>query len=166
MPNFRLDEREAALALYLQQQIPAGADPPDYPVQPAYEEVRTAHADITADLGAEIFVSLNCVACHKHDTVEQWEIKSAPNLSYEGARVRPEWLREFLRLATPIRPFGFYPGSGSRHPDFLLTAVEVEVLSSYLLQQRSRFEYPAFARNSTGDSLSAEWLGQLIDSVG
>ncbi len=166
MPNFRLDQRESlALALYLQEMVPAGAEPPAYPVQPAFQAVKDEYPEVSAALGAEIFVSLNCRACHKHDEVPEWEVKSAPNLGFEGARARPDWLREFLRLATPVRPYGFYPGSGSRHPDFLLTAEEVEALAGYLMRQRSGFDYPALALNPVRDSLSTEWLGVLIQAA-
>lgn len=167
MPNFRLDERESlALTLYLQQQLPPGATAPSFPVQPAFEEVKAAHPDVSADLGADIFVAMNCVACHKHSRVEQWEVKSAPNLGFEGARVSGEWLTEFLRHPTPVRPFGFYPGTGSRHPDFLLTAQEVTVLRDYLLGRQDGFNYPMLSVAAAGDSVSTEMVERLIEAFG
>jgi mono/diheme cytochrome c family protein len=133
MPIMHLDQRESlALALYLQTLLPIGAEPPAYPLQASFVAVRDAHPDITAEIGEDIFTSLGCIVCHQQSFSVEWDTKIGPDHSFEGARATPEWLDEHLRAPTPVRPFGYYPGSGSRHPDFQLTESEVETLGEYL----------------------------------
>ena len=62
---------------------------------------------------------------------------AGPDLSAEGSRVRVEWLSEFLTRPFALRPFGAYPGSGSRMPDFHLSADEVASLTAYLVARRA-----------------------------
>lgn len=120
MPDFRLSEAEAlALTLFLTGGDDAGLDA---------ARRRAPAAD--ADLGRRIFVALNCGGCHPGPAAPRW--RNGPDLAGEGARVRPEWLRAYLRRPTPIRPFGAYPGSGARMPDFRLTAEEADALADYL----------------------------------
>jgi mono/diheme cytochrome c family protein len=143
MPNFKLDARESlALALYLQELIPPGSDRPGFVLQKSYETVRLANPGVTAHVGEDVFLSLNCIACHQQSSIVEWEDKNAPDLGFEGARVTTEWLRSYLGKPEPIRPFGFYPGSGSRHPDFLLSESEVERLTQHLLEQKGGADYP------------------------
>ncbi len=137
MPILHLNQRESlALALYLQTLLPQGAEPPVYPMQESYEGVMTTHSDITAGTGDDVFLSLGCIVCHQQSLSVEWDTKIGPDLSFEGARVTTSWLDDFLRQPTPVRAFGYFPGSGSRHPDFQLTNGEVEVLSDYLNNQR------------------------------
>ncbi|HET9982267.1 MAG TPA: c-type cytochrome [Longimicrobiales bacterium] len=120
MPDFRLGEPEAlALTLYLTGGDDAGL-----------EAARRRASAADAALGRRIFVALNCGACHAGPAAPPW--RNGPDLSGEAARVRPEWLRAYLRRPAPIRPFGAYPGSGGRMPDFRLTAEETDVLADYL----------------------------------
>lgn len=137
MPNFHLDEREAlALTLYLQTLVPAGTDRPDQVGQAAYRQAESRYPDVTAELGEDIFRALNCVACHRQASFVPFEDDMAPPLGFEGARVPREWLARFLREPQAVRSHGFIPGSGSRHPDFNLSASEVETLTDYLIAQR------------------------------
>jgi len=141
MPILHLDDRESlALSLYLQTLLPTGAEPPVYPIQESFEAVRTAHPDITSETGEAIFTSLGCIVCHQQSFGVEWETKIGPDHSFEGARANPEWLDEHLRSPKPVRPFGYYPGSGSRHPDFQLTQSEVEILGEYLRNQRGELD--------------------------
>ncbi len=144
MPNFYLDQRESlALTLFLGEQISTGSERPDFPPQESFEAVRSSNPDVTASMGRELFSSLNCLGCHKHASLDPWEEKIAPNLGFEGARVTAEWLTAYLKKPQALRPFGYYPGAGSRHPDFLLTENEVDTLASFLMRQRGGFEYQA-----------------------
>ncbi len=134
MPDFRLDERERlALALYLEQQVPDGIEPPPFVLQEAYATAKAAHPEITPETGMRVFLSSSCISCHDQSSILPWEKKNAPDLSMEGTRVTEEWLAAYLRNPTPIRPYGFFPGSGSRHPDFKLAVGEVRVLTDYLM---------------------------------
>jgi mono/diheme cytochrome c family protein len=144
MPNFYLDERESlALSLYLRDLIPPGSARPSFVLQKSYEDTRSANPQITAQVGEDVFKAMNCIACHKQESMVEWEHKNAPDLSAEGVRVKREWLEAYLKKPEPIRPFGFYPGSGSRHPDFMLSESEVETLTDHLLEQRGGDDYPS-----------------------
>lgn len=139
MPNFHLSEEEAfALVLFLSEQIPGtkelGDDTTGF--QKRYLNVKAAYPEINASVGKNIYISLNCGACHKNRFSEPTKEKIAPDLSFEGERVKKEWLMKFLRKPTPIRPFGYYPGTGSRMPDFRLNVKEVEILTNYLMGNR------------------------------
>jgi nitric oxide reductase subunit C len=122
MPDFGLDEGERiALALFLGTGAPSG---------PA-AEAAGRHPRADATLGARMFGVLGCAGCHGNggDTEPS---PVGPDLSREGVRVRPQWLRAFLRAPFPVRRDG-NPGSpGARMPDFRLTDEEIASLSSYL----------------------------------
>lgn len=91
---------------------------------------------ITASLGEKIFRALNCAACHEHPTIKPWQ--NAPDLTDLGSRVRQNWLSSYLEKPQPIRPYGFYPGTGSRMPDYRLTAEEQTIIQSSLSGQSKR----------------------------
>jgi len=105
-------------------------------LQKVYAQAKSTHPEINAELGEKVFLAQNCVACHRHAALSFLAIKNAPDLSNEGARVKKEWLEGYLKTPQPIRPFGFYPGSGSRMPDFKLTATEAATLGEYLLKPK------------------------------
>jgi mono/diheme cytochrome c family protein len=124
MPYFHLDEREAlALALYLGQG------------QPRRELLQLARREpvLTATQGQRIFAALNCAGCHTHPDHRMEPV--GPLLAFEGARVREEWLRNFLQRPHAVRPFGVRPGSGARMPDFALSGEEADSISTFLLRR-------------------------------
>ncbi len=142
MPNYHLDEKELlAITLFLQQQVPEGSELPNIPDQKIFEKAKSDYPDVDAKMGEKIIYSQNCVACHKLSSIVPWQKKNAPDLSFEGFRVKREWLAEFLTEQKPIRPFGFYPGSGSRHPDFRLSESEVATLTDYFVKQNGNFDF-------------------------
>jgi mono/diheme cytochrome c family protein len=101
---------------------------------------RAAYPDATASLGKALFVALNCVACHRHDSLPPRPQNAAPELALEGRRVTPAWLRTYLRRPTAIRPFGNRPGDGGRMPDFRLSEPEAEELAAFLSAERTGAE--------------------------
>jgi len=101
-----------------------------------FAKAKTANPDATVETGRKIFLSQNCLACHQHDTIQQWRTDAAPELRAEGIRVQKEWLTVFLKTPKPIRPFGFHPGSGSRMPGFKLTEDEAGIISGFLIEQK------------------------------
>jgi len=144
MPILHLNEGESlALSLYLQTLLPPGAEPPVYHLQESFVAVKDSHPDITSETGERVFMSLGCIVCHQQSLGVEWDAKIGPDLSFEGARITPDWLDEFLRAPTPVRPFGYFPGSGSRHPDFQLTGSEVEILGEYLRDQHGELDTAA-----------------------
>lgn len=100
-----------------------------------YSKFSDQNKEITSQVGEQIFLSQNCAACHKTQSNGKWKEKNAPDLSIEGTRVQRNWLQSFLKNPTPVRPFGYYPGSGSRMPDFNLSDQEVELIMSYFYRQ-------------------------------
>jgi mono/diheme cytochrome c family protein len=103
-----------------------------------YTRILTTNSNITAKIGQQIFRSQNCIACHHHSAVKPWARKIAPDLSLERWRVREPWLKSYLQKPTSIRPFGFYPGSGSRMPDFRLTDEEAAIISDFLVKKTEK----------------------------
>ncbi len=78
--------------------------------------------------GKRLIGDLGCPACHEirgHDTTIQAE---APDLTYEGDKVRPEWLFAFLK-----RPHPFRPGLKGRMPDFHFTDDEALAITQYVM---------------------------------
>jgi len=58
-------------------------------------------------------MELNCLTCHK---INDRGGTIAPDLSSEGSRANPDWLKEFLRNPTALRPHLVDP-----HAKILLT---------------------------------------------
>lgn len=98
----------------------------------AFKKAQKTYPEADAAKGAAIFASLNCSSCHQSPQRGQWKDKQAPDLSLEGSRVQTAWLQDYLKAPKPIRPHGFYPGSGSRMPDFNLSEQEAGLLATYL----------------------------------
>lgn len=98
-------------------------------------KAKSRYPTMTAAVGEKIFRALNCAACHEHPTIKPWQ--NAPDLSALGNRVQSEWLFSYLKKPEPIRPFGFYPGTGSRMPDYRLTAEEWEIIRASFNGQSS-----------------------------
>ncbi|MBI4593798.1 MAG: c-type cytochrome [Candidatus Rokubacteria bacterium] len=81
----------------------------------------------TPESGQLLIQKLGCPVCHDipgHTTTVRQE---APDLTYEGDRVKPEWLFEFLRSPVTIRP-----GVAARMPNFRLTDTEALALTEAL----------------------------------
>ncbi|MBA2113969.1 PA14 domain-containing protein [Bremerella alba] len=82
------------------------------PVIPGYQQFHGQSRDAA---GGEILWSeLNCVACHQQSDAELGNLsaKAAPDLSLVGSRVRPEYLREYLKDPHQLKP-------GATMPDVL-----------------------------------------------
>lgn len=102
-------------------------------LQQAFEAAKARYPEATPIIGEKIFLSQNCGACHQSASgSRRWQ--NGPSLGEEGRRVKPDWLRAYLSKPMAVRPFGFYPGSGSRMPDFRLTQAEVKRIARYLLK--------------------------------
>jgi mono/diheme cytochrome c family protein len=122
-PDFRLDEGEAlALAAFL-----------DADVSRELRDLRRDHPDADSGAGRRIFVALNCAGCHDMPGIEPRRI--APVLAIEGARVRPEWMREFIIGPFSVRPFGAGPGDGGRMPRFAMDRATADSLAAWLLHR-------------------------------
>ena len=107
-------------------------------LQQQFERAKVDYPDISAADGQKIFLSQNCIACHRFAPLQPVWDKNAPDLSGEGIRVQREWLSQYLLQIKTLRPLGFYPGSGSRMPDFRLTSAEVSDLTEALMNKTKR----------------------------
>jgi len=97
---------------------------------------QAAYPTAQGEAGRQLFMALNCAACHRHPEIKPRPEPAAPPLAQAGDRLRPAWLTAYLRNPQAIRPFGFHPGEGSRMPDFRLTDQETAILSNFLVSQR------------------------------
>jgi mono/diheme cytochrome c family protein len=71
----------------------------------------------------KIVRDLNCLVCHRiKDKGEDF----APDLTYEGSRVKREWLVDFLRAPDILRPLL------KQMPKFNLSEEEIEVVADYM----------------------------------
>jgi mono/diheme cytochrome c family protein len=114
-----------------------------------FSAIRRQYPEVTAETGRTIVQSQNCQACHTLDGLEPWFERNGPDLSIESQRVRRGWLIGYLSESHAVRPFGYFPGSGSRMPDYRLTDDEVEVLTEHFVKKGSR------GSSGTPDNLSA-----------
>lgn len=127
MPSFHLSEPEAlALTLFLETTLPEAPSGGGGRARRLGKE----HPAADAALGRRIFRALDCGGCHDGTGVEGW--KSAPDLSNEGRKARRGWLTSWLAHPVAVRRFGFYPGTGTRMPDFGLSPSELRTLIRWL----------------------------------
>lgn len=124
MPDFGLGEGErVALAAYLGTGDASGD----------FAAAAERHPDANADVGFRVFGVLGCTGCHEHDG--RIPERVGPDLSREGSRVQPDWLRAFLAAPTPVRGDGHPARPGARMPDFRLDEDEIEALAPFLVGQ-------------------------------
>ena len=136
MPAYDLEVGErVALALFVTSEIETdGAELQG--VDDAFRLARASRPDATRQVGRALFGTLGCAGCHDHAEAER-PPQFAPDLSLEGARVREDWLRDYLARPVAVRPAGARPGQGGRMPDFRLNPDESRSLARWLAAQRA-----------------------------
>ncbi len=123
-------ERIVNLSAYLMS-----LESPDHDGQlDKFEEVKAANPEVTAEVGKKIFQAQNCAGCHNSSEEGQWRDVVAPNLLGVNERLNKNWLTKYLKTPHAIRPFGFFPGSGSRMPDFDLSEDEIKNIVDFLYE--------------------------------
>ena len=108
----------------------------------AYAEARAQYPETTAEEGEHLFRAQNCGGCHGTLNGDQAP-RSAPDLSIETARVRPDWLVSYLIEPQPILPSGSPVGSSARMPSFRLSDGEASVLIDQITDIAGTFDLPA-----------------------
>ena len=99
--------------------------------------------EISEKNGQDIFLSQNCQACHTMNGEDNWFIShNAPDLTAQKMKTKSIWLMNYLKNTQPIRPHGYFPGTGSRMPNYNLTKGEIEKIHSWLGEAnlKTRFE--------------------------
>ncbi|MFQ5657076.1 MAG: c-type cytochrome [Candidatus Methylomirabilales bacterium] len=97
------------------------------------------------DLAKRLITDLGCPICHELPGLKTTIREEAPNLSFEGEMVRPEWLFAFLKNPTRIRP-----AIRGRMPDFRLSDREALALTKYLMSLRDGLPEPPAALRYRG----------------
>jgi len=125
--------------------------------------------EITAEEGRKIFQSQNCMSCHTMEGEITWFAEhNAPNIAIQKMRTKDSWLYTYLKEPHPIRPNGYYPGTGSRMPNYNLSQDEVDKILNWFktyalktsLQPISNFQIDK-VENLLNDNLSCLGCHQL-----
>jgi mono/diheme cytochrome c family protein len=100
---------------------------------PAYATAKATLTNISPTDGRTLVKSLNCTGCHEMAVLPEGR-KVGPNLTYQGSRVRKEWLIEFLRTPYTIKPEYGLMGNPTRMPTFPLSQAELDAVVEYIMQ--------------------------------
>ena len=100
---------------------------------PAYAEAKAKYGDVRLVEGRTLVKSLNCTGCHEVAVLPGGK-NVGPHLTFEGSRVRKEWLIEFLRSPFTIKPEYTLMGSITRMPTFDLKEGDLMALVEYISQ--------------------------------
>lgn len=119
MPDFAFSDYERFSLLTYLASLTEEMPPPDY-----LREAPASNLYEPEGRFGELVADLNCLVCH---TIRGRGGSLAPDLSREGSRVRPEWLRRFLDQPDIIRPY-----MEERMPRFRLGREEIDVLTTYI----------------------------------
>lgn len=100
---------------------------------PGYAEAKAQFPDVTISEGRALTMRLNCVGCHEIAVLPEGK-KIGPNLTYQGSRVRKDWLMDFLRSPYTIKPEYALMGSSARMPTFHFKDAELNAVVEYISQ--------------------------------
>jgi len=103
--------------------------------QKTLEAALKKYPDANVALGKKIFAGLNCAGCHQAEVPAG--VDPAPDLMITGSRVKETWLKKYLIAPYPLRKAGYRPGDGSRMPRFEFSRDQIELISEYLMQQKT-----------------------------
>jgi mono/diheme cytochrome c family protein len=71
-----------------------------------------------------------CSVCHVKKGKQR---QIAPNLGHEGSKFNRDWLFQFLKNPSRVRPVGFIPLTKTKMPNFNLSDEETGALTEYLM---------------------------------
>ncbi|MBI3666945.1 MAG: cytochrome c [Acidobacteria bacterium] len=119
MPDYDFDDQEALnLAVFLRS-LTTRAIPAAYRFRPGPNAPYKPQGAF-----GRLVEELRCLDCHR---IRGSGGSLAPDLSLEGSRVRPGWLKEFLKNPQPIRLY-----MEERMPKFRLAPAEIDTIVNYL----------------------------------
>jgi mono/diheme cytochrome c family protein len=133
MPVFALADSEIVVLRTLLRGMTKEVPEPEY--QQAFDKrVQSTEA------GRKLVSYYNCINCHQIEeiggsikAVLDDEAMAPPYLLPEGSKVQENWLHDFLKMPTPIRPW-----LNIRMPSFQLTDQEITTISKYFLALHSK----------------------------
>ncbi|MEN8200668.1 MAG: c-type cytochrome, partial [Thermodesulfobacteriota bacterium] len=129
MPNFGLSKEESEDLLTFLLSIRDRDNIPREYVKPLSEPAAAKVA------GERLVQESNCLGCHR---IGEKGGNIGPDLSFQGERINPQWMTDFLQKPTKIRPVGVEP---TRMPTFGFSAREAEQLTAYFADLSS-VSYP------------------------
>ena len=135
-----LTPRAADRVVVLADHLGSLQSPLGISLEEKYDRAKAALPGVDAILGEKLFTAFNCVACHRHHSIQPLAQPAAPDLTREGSRVTRSWLEGYLKRPQAIRPFGHRPGDGSRMPDFRLSDEEAAAIAAFLRTQKAGAE--------------------------
>ena len=112
------------------------------------------HPLTQAQAGSVLISELRCAACHSGFVRGSLPEKTAPNLTDVGAKVSPEYLRQFLAVPSSAHP-------GTTMPDVLVSKTEkerdtiAEALSHFLIAQSRGVFHAEVTENEKENETSA-----------
>lgn len=98
---------------------------------PAHAKVKAKYPDVTAMEGRTLVKSLNCAGCHEIAVLPEGKWVG-PRLTYEGSRVQKEWLLNFLRSPSTIKPEYRLMGAATRMPTFRFNEADLKAVVEYI----------------------------------
>lgn len=151
----------AALICFIQG-VPAFADDAAAPpVEPGYSQLKNSGKSNPSAMGEILLSELNCAACHSAEHAQRIDFKGAPDLSNGGARLTPQYIRQFLSSPHQIKP-------GTTMPDLMHTSdpdgkkVEIENLTHFLVSHGG----PIATSAEEGNLILVERGKVLFHSIG
>ena len=139
----------------------AGTFAAEPPVVPGYNRLKDEAKAPAAELGQVLLGELNCAQCHGAPDAKRVLTKGAPDLSDAGARMTPQYLREYIS-----NPHGMKPGTTM--PDLFHSSDPhakqgaVEFLTEYLVSLGG----PIQPSGEDGNTLLVDQGRKLFQSVG
>ncbi|MFQ5658594.1 MAG: c-type cytochrome [Candidatus Methylomirabilales bacterium] len=124
-------DEEKQLEAVVATVIALGQEGPPQHDYEAFARAKATYPDVIPGDGWALMAEMNCAGCHDITRMHE-RVVVAPPLAEEGSRVRPAWLRSFLRSPHTIRPAGYIPGTAVRMPDFRLSSAEANVIADFL----------------------------------
>ncbi len=122
---------------------------------PGYQRAKAEHQQVSPAQGRSLIVKLNCIGCHRVTGLPERK-RIAPPLTFQGSRVRRDWLEAFLRRPGPIKPEYAIMGSEARMPDFRLSDAEVQTLTNYIMNHLVDHELPRLPPEAIAPALASE----------
>jgi mono/diheme cytochrome c family protein len=131
MPKFGLTKEESEDVLTFLLSIRNRHNIPEDYVKPLLDPGSASAA------GAKLIQESNCLGCHR---IGDKGGSVGPDLSFQGERINPQWMTDFLMHPTKIRPEGIEP---TRMPTFGFNTEDAEALTAYFANL-SKVSYPYY----------------------